>query len=141
MAADREDGSEHGIVRALVPVVVVFGLALRVWMLNHPMGGLDADEAIVGLMARHILEGEFPMFYWGQLYGGPHEPLLTAGFFQLLGPSTLVLKVVALLISGAACILLWRVGKRTVGEPAATVAALMFLSSAGHDDGQDAPAS
>ena len=127
--ADREDtatGSDRSLVRALVPALIAFGVALRVWMLRTPMGGLDADEAIVGLMARHILEGEFPMFYWGQLYGGPHEPLLTAWFFQIFGSSTLVLKLVAVLLSAVACVLLWRVGKRTVGEPAATVGALMF---------------
>jgi hypothetical protein len=121
-----DERADRPLVRALVPALILFGVAVRVWMLATPMGGLDADEAIVGLMARHILDGDFPMFYWGQLYGGPHEPLITAGFFQVFGATTLVLKVVAVLLSAAACALLWRVGKRTVGEPAATVAALMF---------------
>lgn len=119
-------GSDRSLVRALVPVFVLYGLAIRVWMLRTRIGGLDADEAIVGLMARHIQDGEFPMFYWGQIYGGPHEPLLTAGFFELLGSSTLVLKLVAVLLASLACVLIWRVGRRTVGEPAATVGALMF---------------
>ena len=130
MAADAHEveaaGSDRSLVRALVPVFVLFGVAVRVWMLRTPMGGLDADEAIVGLMARHIQDGEFPMFYWGQIYGGPHEPLLTAAFFELLGSSTLVLKLVAVLLSTLGCVLIWRVGRRTVGEPAATVGALMF---------------
>lgn len=121
-----ETGSDRSLVRALVPVLVLYGVAIRVWMLRTRIGSLDADEAIVGLMARHIQDGEFPMFYWGQIYGGPHEPLLTAGFFELLGSSTLVLKVVAVLLAALGCVLIWRVGRRTVGEPAATVGALMF---------------
>jgi hypothetical protein len=123
---DEARASDRALVRAVAPAFIVFGLAARIWMLRNRIGGLDADEAVVGLMARHILDGEFPMFYWGQIHGGPHEPLLTAGLFQLFGSSTLVLKIAALLLSAAACILVWRVGKRTVGEPAATVAALMF---------------
>ena len=130
-ADDRPPGSGTGgdrsLVRAIVPVFVLFGIVVRLWMLfANPMGGLDADEAIVGLMARHVLEGDFPMFYWGQLYGGPHEPLLTAGFFEVFGSSTLGLKIVAILLSALGCVLIWRVGKRTVGEPAAIVGALMF---------------
>lgn len=119
-------GSDRALVPVLVPVLVLFGVAVRVWMLRTPIGGLDADEAIVGLMARHIQDGEFPMFYWGQMHGGPHEPLVTAAFFELLGSNTLVLKLVAVLLSSAACVLIWRVGRRTVGEPAATIGALMF---------------
>lgn len=95
-------------------------------MLATPVGGLDSDEAITGFMARHILEGEFPMFYWGQQHGGPHEPLLAAAVFWVFGSSTLALKLVPAFLSGVACVLVWRVGKRTVGEPAATVAGLLF---------------
>lgn len=117
---------DAGLVRAVAPAFILFGLVVRVWLLANPMGGLDSDEAIVGLMARHILDGELPMFYWGQTHGGPHEPLLTAAFFRLFGPSTLILKLVTTLLAATACVLIWRVGKRTVGEPAATVAALLF---------------
>jgi hypothetical protein len=37
---------------ALVVAAVLAGLALRGWVLASPLGALDADEAIVGLMAR-----------------------------------------------------------------------------------------
>ena len=123
---EKRAAPDRSIVRTVVAASILFGIAVRVWMLETPVGGLDSDEAVVGLMARHILDGELPLFYWGQLYGGPHEPLITAGFFGLFGSSTLVLKLVAILLSGAACVLIWRVGKRTVGEPAASVAAVMF---------------
>ena len=44
-----------------------------------PIGRLDSDEAIVGLMGLSI--GHFhkpPLFYWGQYYGGTLEPMLVA---------------------------------------------------------------
>jgi hypothetical protein len=31
---------------------------------------LNSDEAVVGLMARHILDGKRPVFYYGQAYMG-----------------------------------------------------------------------
>jgi hypothetical protein len=57
---------------------------------------IESDEAIVGLMARHILKGEFPIFYWGQSHMGTFEAYLTAGMFVLFGPSALVLKLTVL---------------------------------------------
>jgi len=47
--------------------LTVLAFALRVQVL-FASGRLGADEAIVGLMARHILEGERPVFYRGQSY-------------------------------------------------------------------------
>ncbi|MDQ3957563.1 MAG: glycosyltransferase family 39 protein [Actinomycetota bacterium] len=113
-------------LRAVVATLVAVGVALRVWILLEPIGALDSDEAIVGLMARHMLDGEFPLFFWGQSYGGSHEALLTAAVFGVFGASTLGIKLVPLALHAGACVLLWRVGRRTVGEPAATVAAALF---------------
>src|SRR3712207_7162559 len=36
-------------------------------------GQLDSDEAVVGLMARRFLDGDFEAFYWGQHYAGTQE--------------------------------------------------------------------
>jgi len=57
---------------------------------------IESDEAIVGLMARHILEGELVAFYWGQNYMGAFEAYLTAGMFALFGAGALVLKLTVL---------------------------------------------
>ena len=46
----------------------------------------SADQAVVALMARHILEGRgHPVFYWGATYGGTLEPHLLAPVFGLFG--------------------------------------------------------
>jgi dolichyl-phosphate-mannose-protein mannosyltransferase len=105
---------------------ILAGFALRVWVLSSPLGALESDEAVVGLMARRALDGDFSVFYWGALYGGSQEALLTAPFFAVFGSSTLALKLVALALYAVAGVLVWLVGRRTVGEPAARVAAALF---------------
>lgn len=44
-------------------IAVLVALALRLFVILTPHAALDADEAIVGLMGRHVLQGEFPIFY------------------------------------------------------------------------------
>src|SRR5687767_7832504 len=56
----------HRVLSLVLAVAIVAGLALRIWVLTTPLGTLDADEAVWGLMARHALDGELSTFYWGQ---------------------------------------------------------------------------
>jgi hypothetical protein len=78
-------------------------------------------------MVRHILHGELTTFFWGQAYGGSQEALLTAPLFAVAGSGWLTLRLIPIGLSGVAALLVWRVGRRTIGEPAATVAAAISL--------------
>jgi hypothetical protein len=104
----------------------VGGIALRVWVYRSAVGTPDADEGVVGLTARHILDGQFPAFVWGLNYGGIQELLLTAPIFWIFGSSWVALRLVPMGLSAAAAVLIWRVGRRTIGEPAATAAGALF---------------
>jgi uncharacterized membrane protein len=96
-------------------------------MLAVATGSVDSDEAIVGLMARHIVhQHQFSSFYWGQNYGGSLTAIVMAAVFAVFGSSTATLKVVPIGMSAVAAILVWRLGRRTIGEPGATLAALAF---------------
>src|SRR2546421_7412413 len=76
-------------------VALLVGLALRLAVIASPLGEIDGDEAVVGLMARHIaFVGERPVFYWGQPYLGSLEAFTAAPFFRLFDSSTLLLKLV-----------------------------------------------
>jgi 4-amino-4-deoxy-L-arabinose transferase-like glycosyltransferase len=110
----------------LVAAGAAVGIVLRIWVLASPIGGLDGDEAVWGLMARHVLDGELPIFFWGQSYGGTQETLLTAAVFALAGSGTLTVRLVAMALFALAALLVWRVGRRTVGEPAARLGAVLF---------------
>lgn len=56
----------------------------------------DSDQAVEGLMARHVWNGEFPVFLWGQSYKGVPEVYLTALVFRLAGSSVVALKATTL---------------------------------------------
>lgn len=112
-----------GITFALIGVT---GIALRIWTYRSALGTPNADEAVVGLMTRHIVDGEFTTFYWGQAYGGSQEAILTAPLFLVAGSSWLALRIIPMVLSAVAALLIWRVGRRTIGEPAAAVAAAVF---------------
>jgi 4-amino-4-deoxy-L-arabinose transferase-like glycosyltransferase len=104
----------------------VGGIALRVWVYRSVLGIPDADEGVVGLTARHILDGQFPSFIWGLTYGGIQELIPTAGIFWIFGSSWVALRIVPIILGAVTSLVIWRVGRRTFGEPAATVAGLLF---------------
>ena len=54
-------------------------------------------EAWPGLMAIHILKGEFPVVYWGQSYMGTQESAVQAVLIALFGPHTWVVRLYPLL--------------------------------------------
>jgi hypothetical protein len=118
--------SERRLLQLVLAGAIAAGVGLRAWVLSSPLGTLDADEAVWGLMARHALDGELSTFYWGQSYGGTQEVLLTAAVFAVVGSGTLALKLVPVALFALAALLVWRVGIRTVGEPAARIAAALF---------------
>jgi hypothetical protein len=109
--------------RIAVALLVLLGLALRVWILGR--APFNADQAVVGLMAREILHGHFYAFYWGQSYGGG-EPYLVALLFAVLGESRLALGLAPLLLDAVAALLVWRIGRRLFDPRAAVLAALLF---------------
>ena len=58
----------------------------------------NADEAIVALMARHILQGARPVFFYGQAYMGSLDAWLVAGFFRLIGEQVAAIRLVQTLL-------------------------------------------
>lgn len=86
----------------------------------------SGDEAITGLMARHILLfGERPYFYYGQDYLGSFESYVTAGFFALFGFSTAVLRLTPLLFFSGYVLLNGWLGGRLAGPRAGMAAAVL----------------
>lgn len=74
----------------------ILGLAvsLKLVLLLTDVVVFDSDEAIVGLMARHILQGERPLFFYGQAYMGSLDAWWVAGLFALFGPSVWAIRAV-----------------------------------------------
>lgn len=76
-------------------------------------------------MARHVLNGELPAFFWGQAFKGVPEVYLTAGAFALWGSSVAVLKAVTLALFatyvGINFVLLDKIASRWVAAAASVL--------------------
>lgn len=102
-------------------------LLVRLDYLYHSQFVIDADEAIVGLMAKHILEGApLPTFYYGQHYMGSLESILMGFVFSMWGVHALALKVVPLLFSCALLFVIFEIGKKLSNATTGYVAALLY---------------
>jgi 4-amino-4-deoxy-L-arabinose transferase-like glycosyltransferase len=119
-------GRDVSLRAALIVGAAVAGIVLRVWVYRSDLGIPDSDEAVVGLMALHMLDGEWTTFFWGQGFGGSQEAIVTAPLFWLFGPSWLALRMVPIVLSALTALVVWRVGRRTIGEPAALVAGCLI---------------
>jgi uncharacterized membrane protein len=73
-----------------------------------------------------VHQHEFTTFYWGQNYGGSLTAVVMAAVFAVFGSSTATLKAVPIGMSAISALLVWRLGRRTIGEPGATIAGLAF---------------
>jgi hypothetical protein len=122
----REAASSRLVLAATLTLGAAAGLVLRLVVWTSPLGQYESDEAVWGLMARHVLDGEVSAFFWGQAYGGTLEVLLTAPLFWIAGSGWIALRLVPIALTAVAAVLVWRVGRRTIGEPAAAVAAVVF---------------
>ena len=109
----------------LALLAALAGIGLRVWVYRSSLGIPDSDEAVVGLMARHFAGGELATYFWGQAYGGSQEVLATVPLFWIAGSSWLTLRLVPIALSAVTALVIWRVGRRTIGESAAVAAACL----------------
>jgi 4-amino-4-deoxy-L-arabinose transferase-like glycosyltransferase len=76
-------------------------LAAAVWkllLLSLNAMPFNADEAVVGLMARHILQGDRPVFFYGQAYMGSLDAFLVAAGFSIFGAHVWVIRLVQTLL-------------------------------------------
>ena len=63
---------------ASVIAVLLLGLMWKLVLVSQEAFPFNADEAIVGLMGRHILVGARPIFFYGQAYMGALDAYLEA---------------------------------------------------------------
>ena len=106
------------IVRSIVPVA-------------YEQLDFDSDQAIVGLMAKHLSElREFPLFFYGQHYMLGVQAWIAAPFFWIGGPTVAMLRTPLLLINAAVAVLLIvLIARRGVRPWLAFVAALPFVAA------------
>lgn len=107
-------------------LLVTCGALLRLDFMRAVEYTIDSDEAIVGLMAKHILEGApVPTFYYGQHYMGSLEAIMASASFWLFGMSGFTLQLVPLLWSLVLIVVMFFLGRECGGVVVGRIAALL----------------
>jgi hypothetical protein len=129
-AGDRaHPPSEWWLSVGAVVLAVLFRSIVFVWW---PLSQFDSDQAITGLMAKHLAElRAFPVFYYGQNYMLAVEAWLAAPVFLVAGVSVTTLRVPLLAINIAIAVLLLRSLVRETGlRPAHAAVPTLFFALA-----------
>ena len=114
-------------IMAIVGAVIV-SVALKVWLLLIEAVPFNSDEAVVALMARHILSGERPVFFYGQAYMGSLDAWLVAGGFWLFDESVWVIRLVQGLLFVGVLLTTVKLGAVALGSKRVGILAAWFLA-------------
>lgn len=108
---------------------MVVAVVSRLPQLTSPHLLLDGDEAILGLMAKHLAEGrEVPLFFYGQTYGlAAIEAAGGALAFRVAGVGDVQLKLAMLAIWSSGVIGLFAAMARLLGVRRAFWVAMLFV--------------
>jgi hypothetical protein len=91
LAATEPDRRPARLLPALAIVTAAI-LARSLVFLLYQQSFFDSDQAIIGLMAKHLIEGRaFPLFYYGQIYLLGIDAWFAVPFFLALGPTVFAL--------------------------------------------------
>jgi hypothetical protein len=118
----------HWIVIALAIVAVITRFALLLLARTH----VHSDEAVIGLMAKHISEGRyFPFYMYGQAYNASAawEAYLAVIPFKLFGVGVIPLKSCVVLLSLACLVLFYAMARNIYDQATALFSTLAFALS------------
>lgn len=104
------------------------GLLLKIVLLGTQSVSFHSDEAIVGLMARHILQGSLPAFFYGQAYMGALDAYLVALSFLIFGQTVLAIRVVQVLLYLATLATTYLLALRLSSSRAAATGAALLVA-------------
>jgi hypothetical protein len=111
-------------------ILAVLVIARSAVFVFWPASQFDSDQAVTGLMAKHLAElRALPVFWYGQTYMLGVEAWLAAPLMALLGATVTALKLPLLAINVAIALLLFRGFTRDAGLAAgwAMFATLFFV--------------
>jgi len=111
---------------AAVVLAAVAGIGLRVSSLRGAYGASDSDEAIWTLMSRHVLDGEFPVYFLGPSVRRHDRDLSRRAARVAFGGGLGAARALALVLTCVATGLVWVVARRVLDTRRAAVAAALF---------------
>src|SRR3954468_708101 len=90
----------------------------------------DSDQAIVGLMAKHLSEWRtFPLFFYGQHYMLGVQAWIAAPFVWLGGATVAMLRLPLVIVNGIVVVWLLRIFTQSIGSPRLALAAVLPLAA------------
>lgn len=116
---------QHRLITGLLIIVAAARFAILLTSQTH----VHSDEAIIGLMGKHILEGRyFPFYMYGQPYnaGAAWEAYLAAIGFACFGVSVISLKSCIVVLSLICLFLFYRMCLAFYDERTALLSAIVF---------------
>jgi hypothetical protein len=116
----------QGII--LIAIVLAVTLIWKIVLLKMNAFPFNADEAVVGLMARHIINGERPIFFYGQAYMGSLDAFLVAGAFMVLGQKVIAIRIVQIFLYLCTIITTALIGKMVFRSFRAAVFSVVLMA-------------
>jgi hypothetical protein len=126
--AAEKRAQERGVFFLVFSIAVLVRLPyLLFWDLFF-----NSDTAVLGLMARHVLRGEFSVYYWGEAYYGSLDPVLLAPLFKIFGPTPAVAQWIPFVFSVLTVWIYYRYARLVLDGWSARVSTLILaLAPAG----------
>lgn len=117
------NGSKRPLL--LLILIALAGLGLRLALTLTSQRTLGGDEAVFGLMAKHILtRHDFPIYCWRLQYSSALVSYLGAAAFQLFGMSGIVLRLTTLPWAVLSIVAAYYLGRKGWGPRGGILAAL-----------------
>lgn len=109
-------------------IIALTGILWKSFFLLSGVFPFNSDEAITGLMARHILRGERPIFFYGQAYMGSLDAFLAAGLFAVLGESILPIRILQIILYTCTIITTAIIGRKLADDWTMGLIAAVFMA-------------
>lgn len=115
--------------RTPLALAIALTLVVRVALVIHTHAMIDGDEALLGIQAERILQGQYPTYFYLQPYMGSLEAYLAAALFAFFGPSSWALRAVPILLSPLLVYLTWRLAYALLPRDARTTPLLAGVAA------------
>jgi len=122
---ERAKGFKHLL---LILGALVIAASLKVILILSDVLPFNSDEAVVALMARHILQGARPIFFYGQAYMGSLDAALVAIGFGIFGERVWVIRAVQTLLYLGIMLSTYYLGRLALGSKKVGLIAMWLLA-------------
>lgn len=98
-------------MRIFAVLLFIVSIGIQSFFIFSTQYGIDSDQAITGLMGKHISEGKFPVFFYGHSFNGSIEAAIAGLLFLTFGVSCHVLKLAPMIFGIIFCISMYYLGR------------------------------